>query len=231
MRLLRLLAKHGGQLYEAFHENLSDINVGPWTNIIPQLFARLDHPEKPVQSLIANLLCKIGEQSPQLIVFHCVVGANSAHNSAVQRDLLIHIGEFLTKSHPELVSQVQHLIRELERITVLWEEVWCKKIMTVIPELKTTLQELTDQYQGLESIVGLGIEDKDAVMSDNYQQSVIPILATLESLQESNANPETKHEKWFVSTYGAKIRTALDTLRAPKAWNNLFEGLGQLKEV
>ncbi|KAF9379405.1 Serine/threonine-protein kinase smg1 [Podila verticillata] len=231
LRLLRLLAKHGGQLYEAFHENLTDINVGPWTNIIPQLFARLDHPEKPVQSLIANLLCKIGEQSPQLIVFHCVVGANSAHNSAVQRDLLIHIGEFLTKSHPELVSQVQHLIRELERITVLWEEVWCKKIMAVIPELKTTLQELTDQHQGLDSIVGLGIEDKDAVMSDNYQQSVIPILTSLESLQESNANPETKHEKWFVSTYGAKIRSALDALRAPKAWTNLFEGLGQLKEI
>ncbi|KAG0025245.1 Serine/threonine-protein kinase smg1 [Podila clonocystis] len=231
LRLLRLLAKHGGQLYEAFHENLADINVGPWTNIIPQLFARLDHPEKPVQSLIANLLCKIGEQSPQLIVFHCVVGANSAHNSAIQRDMLLHIGEFLTKSHPELVSQVQHLIRELERITVLWEEVWCKKIITVIPELKTTLQELTDQYQGLESIAGLGIEDKDAVMSDNYQQSVIPILATLESLQESNANPETKHEKWFVSTYGAKIRSALNALRAPKAWNNLFEGLGLLKEI
>ncbi|KAG0341867.1 Serine/threonine-protein kinase smg1 [Podila horticola] len=231
LRLLRLLAKHGGQLYEAFHENLTDINVGPWTNIIPQLFARLDHPEKPVQSLIANLLCKIGDQSPQLIVFHCVVGANSAHNSAIQRDLLLHIGQFLTKSHPELVSQVQHLIRELERITVLWEEVWCKKIMTVIPELKTTLQELTDQYQGLESIAGLGIEDKDAVMSDNYQQSVIPILATLESLQETNANPETEHEKWFVSTYGAKIRSALNALRAPKAWNNLFEGLGSLKEI
>ncbi|KAF9298818.1 Serine/threonine-protein kinase smg1 [Mortierella antarctica] len=231
LRLLRLLAKHGGQLYEAFHENLTDINVGPWTNIIPQLFARLDHPEKPVQSLIANLLCKIGEQSPQLIVFHCVVGANSAHNSAVQRDLLLHIGEFLTKSHPELVSQVQHLIRELERITVLWEEVWCKKIMTVVPELKTTLQELTDQYQGLESIAGLGIEDKDAVMSDNYQQSVIPILATLESLQESNANPETKHEKWFVSTYGARICSALNALRTPKAWDNMFEGLGLLKEI
>ncbi|KAF9960667.1 Serine/threonine-protein kinase smg1 [Mortierella alpina] len=231
LRLLRLLAKHGGQLYDAFHENLVDINVSPWTNIIPQLFARLDHPEKPVQSLIADLLCKIGDQYPQLIVFHCVVGANSAHNTPCQRRLLGVIGEHLIKSHPELVSQVRHLIRELERITVLWEEVWYKKIMTGLPELKSTLQELTEQYQGLDTISGLGPEDKDAVMSDNYQQSVIPLLATFESLQDAHARPESNHERWFISTYRDKIQAALDSLRSPKSWGNLFEGLTMLKEI
>ncbi|CAO3569235.1 unnamed protein product [Mortierella alpina] len=231
LRLLRLLAKHGGQLYDAFHENLVDINVSPWTNIIPQLFARLDHPEKPVQSLIADLLCKIGDQYPQLIVFHCVVGANSAHNTPCQRRLLGVIGEHLIKSHPELVSQVRHLIRELERITVLWEEVWYKKIMTGLPELKSTLQELTEQYQGLDTISGLGPEDKDAVMSDNYQQSVIPLLATFESLQDAHARPESNHERWFISTYRDKIQAALDSLRSPKAWSSLFEGLTMLKEI
>ncbi|KAF9949050.1 Serine/threonine-protein kinase smg1 [Mortierella alpina] len=231
LRLLRLLAKHGGQLYDAFHENLVDINVSPWTNIIPQLFARLDHPEKPVQSLIADLLCKIGDQYPQLIVFHCVVGANSAHNTPCQRRLLGVISEFLIKSHPELVSQVRHLIRELERITVLWEEVWYKKIMTGLPELKNTLQELTEQYQGLDTISGLGPEDKDAVMSDNYQQSVIPLLATFESLQDAHARPVSNHERWFMSTYRDKIQAALDSLRSPKSWSNLFEGLNMLKEI
>ncbi|KAF9558938.1 Serine/threonine-protein kinase smg1 [Mortierella alpina] len=231
LRLLRLLAKHGGQLYDAFHENLVNINVSPWTNIIPQLFARLDHPEKPVQSLIADLLCKIGDQYPQLIVFHCVVGANSAHNTPCQRRLLGVIGEFLIKSHPELVSQVRHLIRELERITVLWEEVWYKKIMTGMPELRSTLQELTEQYQGLDTISGLGPEDKDAVMSDNYQQSVIPLLATFESLQDAHARPESNHERWFISTYRDKIQAALDSLRSPKSWSNLFEGLTLLKDI
>ncbi|KAI7828584.1 hypothetical protein BC939DRAFT_443330 [Gamsiella multidivaricata] len=231
LRLLRLLAKHGGQLYDAFHENLVGINVSPWANIIPQLFARLDHPEKPVQTLIADLLCKIGEQYPQLIVFHCVVGANSAHNSACQRRLLCSIGDFLNKSHPELVLQVQHLIRELERITVLWEEVWYKKMMAGLPELKNTLQELTEQYQGLDAISGLSVEDKDAVMSDNYQQSVIPLLATFESLQDSNATPESNHERWFISMFRSRIQEALECLRSPKAWSNLFEGLGMLKEI
>ncbi|KAG9067370.1 Serine/threonine-protein kinase smg1 [Linnemannia hyalina] len=231
LRLLRLLAKHGGQLYDVFHENLVDINVSPWTNIIPQLFARLDHPEKPVQSLIADLLCKIGLQFPQLIVFHCVVGANSAHNSACQRRLLRFIGEFLTKSHPELVSQVEHLIRELERITVLWEEMWYKKIMSSISELKNTLQELMEQYQGLDAISGLGLEDKHAVMLDNYQQSVLPLLVPLESLQEAHSVPESNHERWFVSTFKGRIQSTLLALRSPKSWDNLFEGLNLLKEI
>ncbi|KAF9114717.1 Serine/threonine-protein kinase smg1 [Mortierella sp. AM989] len=231
LRLLRLLAKHGGQLYDAFHENLVNINVSPWINIIPQLFARLDHPEKPVQTLITDLLCKIGEQYPQLIVFHCVVGANSAHNSSCQRRLLTFIGDFLIKSHPALVSQVQHLIRELERITVLWEEVWYKKIIVSLPELKNTLQELTEQFQGLDTIVGLGTEDKITVMADNYRQSVIPLLATFESLQESNVYPESNHERWFNSTFRDRIRAALSCLRSPKAWSNLFEGLTMLKEI
>ncbi|KAI8603620.1 hypothetical protein EDD21DRAFT_23420 [Dissophora ornata] len=231
LRLLRLLAKHGGQLYDTFHENLVSINVSPWANIIPQLFARLDHPEKPVQDLIADLLCKIGEQYPQLIVFHCVVGANSAHNSTCQRRLLGFIGDFLNKSHPELVLQVQHLIQELERVTVLWEEVWQKKIMVSLPELKNTLQELTEQYQGLDAIAGLGAEDKDAVMSDNYQQSVIPLLTTLQSLQDSHAHPESNHERWFFSTFRDRIQVALDCLRSPKSWSNLFEGVVLLKEI
>ncbi|KAF9175596.1 hypothetical protein BGX20_003599 [Mortierella sp. AD010] len=231
LRLLRLLAKHGGQLYDTFHENLIDINVGPWVSIIPQLFARLDHPEKPVQSLITDLLCKIGEQFPQLIVFHCVVGANSAHNSACQRRLLGLIGDFLNKSHPALVSQVQHLIRELGRITVLWEEVWHKKIMVSLSELKNVLHELTDQYQGLDAIAGLGPEDKNTVMSDNYRQSVMPLLVTFESLLDSNAHPESNHERWFNLTFRDRIRAALDSLRSPKAWNNLFEGFAMLKEI
>ncbi|KAG0055166.1 Serine/threonine-protein kinase smg1 [Gryganskiella cystojenkinii] len=231
LRLLRLLAKHGGQLYDIFEENLVDINVRPWANIIPQLFARLDHPEKPVQSLIADLLCKIGEESPQLIVFHCVVGSNSAHNSLVQRKLLRHIGEALIKSHPELVSQVQHLVRELERVTVLWEEIWYKKIMSGVPEIKSAIQDLTEQYQGLELISGLGPQDKHTVMSDNYQQTVIPLLATFESLQDSNAQPESNHERWFLSSFRDRIQDALDSLRSPKSWGNMYEGLAKMKEI
>lgn len=45
-----------------------------FAGIIPQLFARLNHPEKYVQTMVANLLCRIAKDSPQLIVYPTVVG-------------------------------------------------------------------------------------------------------------------------------------------------------------
>lgn len=44
--------------------------------IIPQLFARLNHPDKYVQTKVANLLCRIAKNSPQLIVYPTVVGCS-----------------------------------------------------------------------------------------------------------------------------------------------------------
>ncbi|KAF9583795.1 hypothetical protein BGW38_008502, partial [Lunasporangiospora selenospora] len=231
LRLLRLLAKHGGQLYDSFLAHLTNTNVIPWSNIIPQLFARLDHPEQRVQSLIAELLCKIGTQSPQLIVFHCVVGVNSVHNSPAQRKLLLFIGTFLKESHPELVDQVQHFIRELERVTVLWEEIWYKKIMIALPELKSIMMGLTEQYQNLESDPELKPKEREAVMTDSYQVALAPFLAAFESLQDINAKPESNHERWFTTTFRERIQAALESLRSPKSWSNLYEGLHLLKDV
>ncbi len=46
------------------------------TGIIPQLFARLNHPEIYVQKSVANLLCRIAKEFPHLIVYPTVVGCS-----------------------------------------------------------------------------------------------------------------------------------------------------------
>ncbi|KAG0259388.1 Serine/threonine-protein kinase smg1 [Actinomortierella ambigua] len=233
LRLLRLLAKHGGQLHDLYAENLKDINVHPWTNIIPQLFARLDHPEASVQSLIADLLRQIGEQSPQLIVFHCVVAANSAHNSAIQKELMAKIHIHLKQRHPTLVEEVVRLLRELERVTVLREETWYRKLVGLLPEIRAKLQSLTEQYQELSHIKGLAVEEKDMVMSDNYQRSLQPVLSQFDKLRDETlaASTESNHERWFVDTFGGRIRNALRYLSSPNDWSNLFYAFSLLKEI
>ncbi|KAG0253543.1 Serine/threonine-protein kinase smg1 [Mortierella polycephala] len=103
--------------------------------------------------------------------------------------------------------------------------------MSGMQELRNTLQELTEQYQGLDAIPGLGAEEKHAVMTDTYQQSMTPLLATFESLQDENSRPESNHERWFISTFRDRIQAALDSLRSPKTWDNLFEGLNMLRDI
>lgn len=74
LRLLRLLVKYSGELKQHMQEPFSQTPTKPWRSIIPQLFARLNHPEKYVQTMVANLLCRIAKDSPQLIVYPTVVG-------------------------------------------------------------------------------------------------------------------------------------------------------------
>src|SRR5690606_13013624 len=146
LRLLRLLAKHGGQLHDLFLRHFDGLVIKPWLNIIPQLFARLDHPEVPVQNLITKLLCKIGIEDPQSIVFSCLVGSNSAHNSMLHNQLLSRIIQSLAVAHPDLVSHVRQLISDLQKVTVLWEETWYKFLGSQLLELKNRLSTMVEHY-------------------------------------------------------------------------------------
>lgn len=46
-----------------------------FTGIIPQLFSRLNHPEPYVRQSISDLLCRVAQAAPHLIVFPAVVGS------------------------------------------------------------------------------------------------------------------------------------------------------------
>lgn len=45
--------------------------------IIPQLFSRLNHPEVYVRQSICNLLCRVAQDSPHLILYPAIVGTIS----------------------------------------------------------------------------------------------------------------------------------------------------------
>ena len=44
--------------------------------IIPQLFSRLNHPEKNVHLSVSDLLCRVGRDSPHFIIYPAIVGAS-----------------------------------------------------------------------------------------------------------------------------------------------------------
>ena len=44
-------------------------------SIIPQLFSRLNHPVKVVRGRISDLLCRIGSDHPNWVIFPAVVGS------------------------------------------------------------------------------------------------------------------------------------------------------------
>lgn len=48
-----------------------------YEGIIPQLFSRLNHPEVYVRQSICNLLCRVAQDSPHLILYPAIVGTIS----------------------------------------------------------------------------------------------------------------------------------------------------------
>lgn len=77
LRLLRLMVKHASELRDVLEVGLANTPTAPWKGIIPQLFARLNHPESYVRRSISDLLCRVTAAAPHLIVFPAVVGSSA----------------------------------------------------------------------------------------------------------------------------------------------------------
>jgi len=78
LRLLKLTVRHALELQDVLQEGLENTPSAKWTGIVPQLFSRLNHPVAVVRGRISDLLCRLAEDFPNLIIFPAVVGAGEA---------------------------------------------------------------------------------------------------------------------------------------------------------
>lgn len=146
LRLLQLVVKPELGLHDILYEGLSQTPTIPWTIIIPQLFARINHPEPNVRKLLSQLVCRIAVDSPHLIIFPAVVGSlqdnrmdptnismsvneEDLNNENLMNDSALtccfnSMLEIIAGSAAEMVKQVKCLVRELQRVTLLWDELW-----------------------------------------------------------------------------------------------------------
>ena len=72
---MRLLVKYAIELKDDLQEGLAATPSQSWKNIIPQLFARLNHPESYIRQSISKLLCRIARDYSHLIIYQAVVGS------------------------------------------------------------------------------------------------------------------------------------------------------------
>lgn len=92
-----------------------------WRNIVPQLFARLGHPNVFVRNQVMTLISRIGSAFPSLIVYPAVVGSTSsgensvAVNNTSNSHFKLIVDKFMIQNHV-LVTEVQSMIREFTRI-------------------------------------------------------------------------------------------------------------------
>ncbi|UYV65260.1 mtor [Cordylochernes scorpioides] len=121
-RLLTLWFDHGHHpdIHEATLEGIETVPIETWLQVIPQLIARIDMPNRA--STIHQLLMDIAKKHPQALIYPLTVASKSAvptRQHAANRVLAS-----MAEHSGELVKQALTVSEELIRVAILWHELW-----------------------------------------------------------------------------------------------------------
>lgn len=115
------------------------------------------------------------------------------------------------------IEQVKILVRELRRITLLWDELWLATLCQHHTEISKRFEQLEMEVQKVQDNAWLNIEEKDKLIAEKHRIILKPIVFILENLSAMTSVPaETPHEKSFQEKFGPSIEEAISKLNNPK---------------
>ncbi|KAL3515228.1 hypothetical protein ACH5RR_022130 [Cinchona calisaya] len=215
--ILNILLNYGVELKDTLEPALSTVPLLPWQEIIPQLFARLScHPEQVVRRQLENLLVMLAKLSPWSIVYPALVDANTQEKETSEE--LQRILACLNKLYPNLVQDAQLIIKELENVTVLWEELWLSTLQDLHADVMRRISLLKEEAARIAENVTLSHGEKNKINAAKYSAMMAPVVVALERrLASTSRKPETPHEMWFYEEYGGQINSAILNFKTPPA--------------
>ncbi|KAK3046508.1 phosphatidylinositol kinase-related protein kinase tor1 [Extremus antarcticus] len=144
LRLLTLWFAHGShqEVTHCVTQGISTVSVDTWLEVIPQLIARINQPNRMVREAIHNLLVDVGRAHPQPLVYPLTVSMKS--DVSTRSRAAARVMEAMRQHSPNLVEQAGLVSHELIRIAVLWHEQWHEG-----------LEEASRLYFGDQNILGM----------------------------------------------------------------------------
>ncbi|RXM37149.1 Serine/threonine-protein kinase SMG1 [Acipenser ruthenus] len=140
----------------------------------------------------------------------------SSEDQAMMQDCYSKIVDKLSSANPTMVLQVQMLVGELRRITLLWDELWLGVLQQQHMHVLRRIQQLEDEVKRVQNNNTLRKEEKIAIMREKHSALMKPVVFALEHVRSITAAPaETPHETWFQETFGDAINNSLERLRNP----------------
>lgn len=94
------------------------------------------------------------------------------------------------------------MVKELRRITLLWDELWLGTLAQHNSEIHKHQRQLQYEIEKVNENPTLEKDEKLALISEKYHIVMKPILFMLEQLHSvTSVEPETPHEKKFQERY------------------------------
>ncbi|XP_028978964.2 serine/threonine-protein kinase SMG1 isoform X1 [Esox lucius] len=140
----------------------------------------------------------------------------SSQDQAMMHDCYSKIVDKLSAANPTMVLQVQMLVGELRRVTLLWDELWLGVLQQQHMHVLRRIQQLEDEVKRVQNNNTLRKEEKVAIMREKHSALMRPVVFALDHVRSiTAATAETPHETWFQQTYGDAITAALERLKSP----------------
>ncbi|XP_018612751.2 serine/threonine-protein kinase SMG1 isoform X2 [Scleropages formosus] len=144
------------------------------------------------------------------------LGPCTSEDQAMMQDCYSKIVDKLSSANPTMVLQVQLLVGELRRITLLWDELWLGVLQQQHMHVLRRIQQLEDEVKRVQTNNTLRKEEKMAIMREKHSALMRPVVFALDHVRSiTAAAAETPHEAWFQESYGEAIDSALERLRNP----------------
>ncbi|XP_050514722.1 serine/threonine-protein kinase SMG1 [Diabrotica virgifera virgifera] len=138
----------------------------------------------------------------------------------------------LSKQDPETIAQVQTLVKELRRITLLWDELWLGTLAQHQSEINKRQQQLEYEIEKVNDNTSLDKTEKASLIIEKHRIIIKPIVFVLEQLLDvTSVTAETPHEKQFQEKYLDDIVNVLKKLKDPDHPENPQESLLPLKHL
>ena len=225
LRLLRIFVRYGVALESVFVDSFLDTPIDPWKNVISQLFSRLMHPEPVVRKEISSLIVRIGEANPHLVIYS-IFDDSSEHSQSTDlpsNESFEKIRDCMARSNPKLTSETFAWIKELQRITVVWEEFWVMGLDKLKVELNTRHLKLQKDAKRIKDNSSISTAEKEQILESTTSNLFRPVLYQFERLCQDTIfrSPETPHENEFIQKYGDLIAKAHQELISEISFGNI----------
>ncbi|OQR80931.1 Phosphatidylinositol kinase (PIK-L2), partial [Thraustotheca clavata] len=158
LRLLTLWFNYGGrsEVHSAMSLGLNEVSIDTWLEFIPQLIARLHSPALNMNTLLHQLLTRIGQHHPQALIYPITVASTSV---GTKRKLAAEgILAAVRRHSPQLVQEAELVSRELIRVAILWNELWhgaleeASRLYFAVRDTKAMLNELAPLHKLMDGI-------------------------------------------------------------------------------
>ena len=228
LRLLRLLVKYGESLDDLFLANIDTTPPRPWRKIVPQLFARLGHNEACVRQHVRTLIAHIGADLPDAIIYPTVVGHLENPSSRQLSSILENLRLSCESKCPGLVADVQQVIRELNKCSILREDLVWSMLQDAMHKVSAGLRLMREEAARVLANQTLSPDERVRILREKYDAITRPARVVLEPLRRlfesrSHVTEEgeeegeaSAHDIKFVERFGPSFAAALESIRNPR---------------